>query len=228
MAEDRANGRTGFAGLESLASEVETGGRPAASLPPGKPESVAPVPKPAQGTEKQMAAAEPLPPAGVGAVSPLLKPDQSAMKRSRADGVGPPGGSQAAGWLVLIGIVVVVMLAVAFSGPKNRKAHSAVSVRPAAPSASEQRPPVGSSLVLNEGQIRYCLSEDIRLSAWSNGVNNFSRSSVDAYNAAVADYNARCSRFRYRRGSLESVRVQVEANRTSLQQQGALRAALNP
>lgn len=228
MTGDRAKGKTGFAGLDSLVSEVETGRRAGGALPPVKPEPVASAPKPTLGTEKQAAKPEPLPAAGVETVLCLVKPDQTAIKRSRPPEGGPSGGSRAVGWVVLVGIAAVVMLAVAFSGSKNGNTHPGVSARPAPLSTSEQRPPVGSSLVLDEDQIRYCLSEDIRLLAWSNGVNNFSRSSVDAFNAAVADYNARCSRFRYRRGSLDRVRAQVEANRASLQRQGALRAALNP
>jgi hypothetical protein len=81
---------------------------------------------------------------------------------------------------------------------------------------------------LNEAQIRYCLSEKIRVSAWKEGVNNYSQNSVDEFNTAVADYNARCSHFRYRSGSLESVRAQVEVNRYKIRSQGIASALANP
>lgn len=63
---------------------------------------------------------------------------------------------------------------------------------------------------------------------WEDHVDNYSETSVDAFNAAVDDYNARCSNFRYRSGSLEGVRAQVEANRDILQRQGLDKALENP
>ena len=94
-------------------------------------------------------------------------------------------------------------------------------------SREEERPPKGSSLVLSPAQIRYCLSESVRLSSWEQMVNQYSQSSVDAYNNAVNDYNARCSRFRYRSGTLEGIRAEVEGNRYLLEAEGQLRALGN-
>jgi hypothetical protein len=59
-------------------------------------------------------------------------------------------------------------------------------------------------------------------------VNNYSESSVNAFNEAVDDYNMRCSHFRYRSGTIESIRAEVEANRYAIFQQGEASAAANP
>jgi len=92
----------------------------------------------------------------------------------------------------------------------------------------ETKPRVGSGLAFDRSQIRYCLSENIRMDAWEGQVNQYSDTSVDAFNAAVNDYNARCSHIRYRREDLESVRSEVDANRVALTRQGLAKAAGNP
>jgi len=94
--------------------------------------------------------------------------------------------------------------------------------------AQEEIPPVGDGLTLYPKQIKWCLSEKIRMSAWKDSVNNYSESSVDAFNVGVSNYNSRCSHFRYRRGTLESIKEQVEANRITLQREGFERALQNP
>jgi hypothetical protein len=94
---------------------------------------------------------------------------------------------------------------------------------PATAPAAEILPPVGSSLTLSRDQIRYCLSEDIRLEAARAAVDSYSQFDVSRFNSMITDYNNRCSNFRYRQGSLESVRVEVEANRYQLQTAGAAR-----
>lgn len=92
----------------------------------------------------------------------------------------------------------------------------------------EEAPPTGNGRVFNHSQIKYCLSEKIRISAWGGLVDEYSENSVGAFNAAVNDYNLRCSHFRYRSGMLESVRSEVEANRSTLAIEGQARAAANP
>ncbi|UVO37626.1 hypothetical protein KUL72_04340 [Bradyrhizobium arachidis] len=56
-----------------------------------------------------------------------------------------------------------------------------------------------------------------------SAVNNYSESDVDRFNAMVADYNNRCSSFRYRRGTLESARHEIEPYRSQLQAEGRSR-----
>ncbi|ADG14236.1 hypothetical protein BC1002_0128 [Paraburkholderia atlantica] len=94
-------------------------------------------------------------------------------------------------------------------------------------SASDEElvPPIGSGLTLDRSQIRYCMSQRIRLEAWQGQLNANPQTLVDAFNASVNFYNARCSSYRYRTGDLESVRAEVELNRAALTQQGLSMAA---
>lgn len=84
----------------------------------------------------------------------------------------------------------------------------------------EEKPPVGKDNVLNSGQIRYCLCEEIRIKEMKGIVNASSEAEVDLFNAAVTDYNSRCSEFRYRKSTFESVQAEVEQMRSSLEEEG--------
>jgi hypothetical protein len=88
---------------------------------------------------------------------------------------------------------------------------------------NEITPAVGTNSILGRDQIRYCLSEKIRMGAMKDEVNLYAETEVDRYNSTVQDYNSRCSQFRYRQGSLESVSREVETQRSRLQTEGALR-----
>lgn len=200
--------KKGFAGLDSMVSEVD--------VPKHVPEPAEPM------------RAEPRP--------------------AYAAPPSPAGGSWK-WWAVGIGVVFLVI----WAGGSSEKSTTTPSLNPSytsptysdpapgyvyvplAPESSpdsalneEQMPPVGSGLSFNRAQIRYCLSEDIRISAWQEKINHYSESSVDAFNIAVNNYNMRCSSFRYRSGMLESVRAEVEANRYVLQLEGTRSALLNP
>jgi peptidoglycan hydrolase-like protein with peptidoglycan-binding domain len=101
--------------------------------------------------------------------------------------------------------------------------------QPQAPSRpSEEEPPVGTNHVLGPSQIRYCLAEDIRLEAAKGALNNYVESDVDRFNAMVAGYNNRCGQFRYRRGSLESAKAEIEGVRTLIQSEGRSRFSRSP
>jgi len=77
-------------------------------------------------------------------------------------------------------------------------------------------PPVGSGYVLSNNQIRYCVSQGIRIETMKGLIDRYSQNEVDQFNVTVSDYNSRCMNYRYRGGALETVRGQVEANRSSL------------
>ncbi|WP_223855118.1 hypothetical protein, partial [Ralstonia solanacearum] len=51
-------------------------------------------------------------------------------------------------------------------------------------------------------------------------VSEYNSNDVDRFNAMVADYNSRCSNFRYRRGALESARSEVERFRAQIETDG--------
>ena len=86
----------------------------------------------------------------------------------------------------------------------------------------EDRPPEGASLLFEDNQIRYCLSQKIRLSGWQITVEDSDQDSVSAFNTQVDDYNARCGHFQYRTGALERVRDEVEMRRAQLDVDGRL------
>lgn len=156
-------------------------------------------------------------------------------------------GSSGAKWVGGIGIIVMVIL-ISIGNPDQEKstshtpssADSAPSTyapaaipnsEPTIPSAAvyspvlpmEDKPPVGTNLSLSRDQIRYCLSEDIRLGVMKNTINQHANNEVDLFNTKIHDYNSRCGKFRYRRGSLESVQSEVEANRLMLEADGFAR-----
>lgn len=210
MASD--NGKKGFAGLDSMVSEVDR------TPPP------APVEQPRQPARAEAPAEEPRP------------------VYTGAPGAGSGSGGSGKWWLIGIGLVVFFSWIGSSDKPSQPRqasyaapapAPAAAPYSPPAPapsySSNEERiPPVGSGLTFDRSQMRYCLSEKIRVAAWQEQVNSYSETSVDAFNAAVNDYNARCSNFRYRSGTLEGVRSEVEANRAALTRQGLASAARNP
>jgi hypothetical protein len=76
---------------------------------------------------------------------------------------------------------------------------------------------------LTTSQIQYCLAEDIRLGAAKSVVNAYVDAEVDHFNEMVNDYNVRCGEYRYREGTLESARYEVERHRSALEAEGRSR-----
>lgn len=216
MSTDRESGqdRKGFAGLSSMVSDVD--------------EAVAKAERARVETARSQAAP-----------APRVEPTPAPAPRS-------PDRSPVVPTIVWIGIAVVAFAAflIFANSPPNQRSASSYSAStqhtpppsslsqadvrspPPAPSRpSEERPPVGSGNVLSVAQIRYCLAEDIRLEASKAVVSSYDDAAVDRFNAYVSDYNSRCGQFRYRRGTLESARADVERIRASLQDEGRLRFA---
>jgi len=79
-----------------------------------------------------------------------------------------------------------------------------------------EKPPVGRNAVLNVSQIRYCMTEKIRITAFESVINNSYEHEVDRFNALVNDYNSRCGEFRYRRGDVERVQRELDLFRESI------------
>ena len=215
----------GFAGLSSLVSDVDT-------TPP------APAPK------KEPAAA------ASGAGRPALQPaqPQPSQRQTYQEPLQLPSSSSSGGkWVLGIAAVMGVLWLIgqsdknttspapAYSPPAHSTAPSyAPPPQPQAPSRPvETKPPVGQDLVLSREQIRYCLAEDIRLDATKSAVNNYVDADVDRFNAMVADYNSRCSSFRYHtnnrgRNDLNSAQRDIEPFRSQLQSEGRSRFSRSP
>ncbi|WP_176380723.1 hypothetical protein [Paraburkholderia youngii] len=214
--------KKGFAGLDSMISEV------------------GPAPEPSEQPNQE----EPTEPANrqqPNATSTDAEPSQVFTGSPEA---GSGAGISGKGWL-LIAIGVLVLLAWLANSGNRSSSQPAVPYEPPAPTTNnaatfggpapsaavssteneETIPPVGSGLTLDRSQIRYCLSQRIRMEAWKGQLNENPQTSADAFNASVDFYNARCSNYRYRTGDLESVRTEVQLNRAALTQQGLSMAA---
>jgi hypothetical protein len=99
-------------------------------------------------------------------------------------------------------------------------AAAATSTAPeASASWEETAPPIGGGLVLDAAQMRYCLSEKVRVNAVRALVRNEMAPDVTTFNAKVDDYNARCGSFQYPSGLLDQVTTEVEQRRTGIEQQ---------
>ena len=80
-----------------------------------------------------------------------------------------------------------------------------------------EKPPVGTDLVLSTAQMRYCITEKIKVSAIKPVLNRYASKEVDDFNAMISDFNSRCGSYRYREGTLEGIRSEVESRRGSIE-----------
>lgn len=94
------------------------------------------------------------------------------------------------------------------------------ATEPVASSTEEDEPPVGTGQTFTDNEIRYCLSQSIRLNGAQSAMNKYSQADVDRYNALVDDYNSRCASFQYPAGDLQSVQGEVNQNTATLMAQG--------
>lgn len=81
----------------------------------------------------------------------------------------------------------------------------------------ETKPSVGEGRALSINEIRYCVFESERIERMKPLASSNAR--IDIFNEYVRDYNSRCGRFRYRRGTLEQVRREAAQRATSLEQE---------
>ncbi|SEA90679.1 peptidoglycan-binding domain-containing protein [Acidovorax soli] len=220
----------GFAGLSSLVSDVDTTlllsakTEPAAAAPgAGRP---APQSQPAQ---------------------PQPQPQPSQHQTYQEPAQPPSSGSSGGKWILGIAAVIGLLWLIgqsnknttspapAYSPPAQSTAPSYTPPpQPQAPSRPvETKPPVGQDLVLSREQIRYCLAEDIRIDGAKSALNNYTDVDVDRFNAMVADYNSRCSSFKYQtnnrgRNDLNSSQRDIEPFRSQLQSEGRSRFDRSP
>jgi len=87
----------------------------------------------------------------------------------------------------------------------------------------EVKPTAGFDLDRSPEQIRYCLSEDIRVDAIKNSLDSSSQFEIDWFNSSVSDYQNLCSRYTYRPTAFEIVRNDVAARRSALIAEGLAR-----
>lgn len=224
MATNDKKSPKGFAGLDDLVSDVEV--KPPPPKVPFRPSTQATQP------------------------APYSPPFSSTPIPQRAEPVEPrqlppkPSGLSA-GWIWAICIGGVIVLANVFGGKGNSNTYTppapgyeppASTSTPPAPvyrlpppvQSFESQPMPGTDNVLEESEIRYCLSQKIRIQGWEPNVNTSSQSSVDAFNWAIADFNSRCGSYRYRTQVMDRVRSEVNARSTDLRFEGVNLATQNP
>lgn len=129
-------------------------------------------------------------------------------------------------WWVLGIIFVLYLIGQNDNSSSKRSSNSSYSKSSSTTSSSrptESKPSVGKNQVLGTSQIRYCLAENIRLEEAGNYVNNSSQSQIDLYNSYVADYNSRCSEYRYRTSSMSSAKRYIEKYRSTIRAEGRSR-----
>jgi hypothetical protein len=88
---------------------------------------------------------------------------------------------------------------------------------------AEDRPIASTDNLLSDEQIRYCLSEQIRLDGARRIVNQYNWEQVSRFNSFVSDYNARCGSFKYEASAMEAIKAGVEERRNALEAEGAER-----
>ena len=251
--EERPSEERGFAGLSAMVSDVR-GAIRNGEQPPSSSKAATPLNQTVSAGQSDSRQEPRADESGSTAVPiQAARPEHTGVKPNRVPDPIVPQVSRtepsAAKWLLGLGAVVgVVWLLSQNAGtPPSTSSRSVLPPSGGAPTSSyapsssqssggtnqvpqqlvETRPPIGSENVLGPAEIRYCLSEDVRLGAAKEVVNSYVAAEVEMFNAMVADYNSRCSHFRYRHGALESARSEVELVRRALQQEGMARFRAN-
>jgi hypothetical protein len=184
----------GFASFSSLAS------KPPAAVPATRePSTVPPLP----GKENSGSASSPA---------------QPAFQQSGFWTAGRKWAAVAAGF---IGVAVIASQQNMSSRSSASSTYSTSQSNSYAPSPSvpppTYRPPVetvskpamGTNQVLSRAELRYCLSEKIRLDAMEGIADNRISAHVRNFNALVDDYNSRCGSYRYQRSDMDSAHSDV-------------------
>ena len=163
-------------------------------------------------------------------------PSSTQTPRQQPKPSSPPSDSSFGGWFVAF---VILLAGLFFVGQVNKKNTSPTanitqsssdrfSTQPTsqaqAPSPPRlSKPSIGRNNVLSTDEIRYCLAEKIRLDAAETVLNTYREPDVDRFNRYINDYNSRCGEYRYRPGSFDRARRDVEPYRSQLQSEGRSR-----
>jgi len=134
----------------------------------------------------------------------------------------------------IFGVIVLVIVIAVFNeesrtgNSTNRSSSSTPSqssnvqsgTNPSIASRQEIRPTAGTDLILNRDNIRYCLYNSERLDAIDRSFGTESAGVIRQFNAAIDDWNARCSSYRYRQADMTAIRGEVRSKITELRAQG--------
>lgn len=89
--------------------------------------------------------------------------------------------------------------------------------QPRTPTAPEERPAAGTGAQFTQANIRYCTFQQIRLEALGPVTEG---ADIVVFNALVEDWNARCTRYRYKAAEKDAVDGEAVARRTLLEAEG--------
>ena len=84
----------------------------------------------------------------------------------------------------------------------------------------------GGERTLSRAELRWCMFNDIRIEAARGDMPGAKQGQVQAFNAAVTEWNEACRRYRYSRSDRDSVQRQIEARRSALEAEGKARFAV--
>lgn len=213
--------RMGFAGIVSMASDVDADIARAKSKSPQATSADARIEAPAPASGEMPGAGE-----------------QAPYRLAVAFGKTAPTSNGK--WLWILGSVIVGIVWLSSSSPEPNNRSESSGARYSATSSAplvvndtrvatstaqleEERPPEGRNNILTYAQLKYCGAEDIRLGAAERAMNANSAGDVERYNAMITDYNSRCGQYRYRANDRASARAAVETRRKQLEAQGAAR-----
>lgn len=208
---------TGFAGLDSLVSDVESDLTKPSNAPPPDPRA----------EEGKQALRESEDRAGSSAAH-----TPSSQEPFQTASPAPAGSGGRWAVAAVIGIVVIVLFASV--GRKDDSPAYSPTETPVAPipsvrsppspelnSSAEEMPPAGEGLVLNGPQIRWCVFEKARLETMKDLISEDHE--ISAFNTYVGRYNERCTRFQYRQGLLDVIEGELTREGKKLQAEGAER-----
>ena len=84
----------------------------------------------------------------------------------------------------------------------------------------EMKPSKSSSSALNMNELRYCLSEQIRLDSVKNIINDYFQEDIDRYNGLVNDYNNRCKNRKYYETAFTKANKEVNDREYTIKKDG--------
>jgi hypothetical protein len=92
---------------------------------------------------------------------------------------------------------------------------------------TETRPPEhAGDRTLSRAELRWCMFNDIRIEAARPDMRGAKQGQLRTFNAAIAEWNAGCRRYRYSRSDRDAVQRQLTERRAALEAEGKARFAV--
>jgi hypothetical protein len=94
-------------------------------------------------------------------------------------------------------------------------------------SVTETQPPAhDGNRSLSTAELRWCMFNDIRIEAARPDMRGAKQGQLQAFNAAITEWNSGCRRYRYSRSDRDSIQRQIDARRAQLEAEGKARFAV--